>query len=115
STPSSRSPYSTRSESKIVQTAQREAYRKKEAPPDRRGWLPLKVDGRLHVLGWVQPGGTGEVLGVELEIAALISRLGGALPAEPVSGEGYALRDDQGRVLHQAGAVPREAEPVIRV
>ena len=99
----------------MVQTAQRQAYRAKEAVPDRRGWVPTIVDGRLHVLGWVQPGRSGDVRGVELEIAALISRLGGTLPAEPVSGEGYALRDDQSRVLHQAGAVLRDAEPVIRV
>lgn len=80
-----------------------------------RGWLPLKVDGRLHLLGWVQPAGAAGVRGVELEMAALISRLGGALPGE-ISGEvGYALRDDQGRVLHQAGAVARAAAPVITV
>jgi two-component system, OmpR family, phosphate regulon sensor histidine kinase PhoR len=41
--------------------------------------------------------------------------VGAALPAEPGSGEGYALRDDQGRVLHQAGAVPKSGEPLIRV
>jgi signal transduction histidine kinase len=77
--------------------------------------MPTLVDGRLHVLGWVQPSGSAEVRGVEVELAALISRLGGALPAEPVSGEGYALRDEQGRVLHQAGAVERDATPVLRV
>lgn len=101
----------------------------KDSPqsPASRGWLPLKVDGRLHLLGWVQAAGRGEVRGVELEMAALISRLGGALPAEFSSDEGYALRDEQGRVLHQAGAVSRAdtsafiskvsrfAEPAIRV
>ena len=101
----------------------------KDAPsfPSRRGWLPLKVEGRLHLLGWVQAPDRGEVRGVELEMAALISRLGGTLPAEISADEGYALRDEQGRVLHQAGAVPRadpwtlaskvsrSAEPAIRV
>ena len=83
--------------------------------PDRRGWVPAVVDGRLHVVGWVQPGGGGEVRGVELELVALISKLGGTLPAEVTGGEGYALRDDQGRVLHQVGAIPREGVPVVRV
>jgi two-component system, OmpR family, phosphate regulon sensor histidine kinase PhoR len=87
----------------------------KDIAPDRRGWMPATMDGRLHLFGWVQPGGVGEVRGVEVELAALISRLGSALPVEPVNGEGYALRDDQGRVLHQAGAVPRGGEPVVRV
>lgn len=82
---------------------------------EQRGWLPMKVDGRLHLLGWVRPAGAGEVRGVELEMAALISRLGGTLPAEVSAEEGYALRDDQGRVLHQAGAVPRAAAPAITV
>ncbi len=82
---------------------------------DRRGWVPLMVDGRLHLVGWVQPGGEGNVRGVELELAALISRLGGALPVEIGADEGYALRDDQGRVLHQVGAVPRSGESALRV
>ena len=82
---------------------------------EQRGWLPLKVDGRLHLLGWVQPAGAAGVRGVELEMAALISRLGGALPGEISGEEGYALRDDQGRVLHQAGAVARAAATMITV
>src|SRR5258708_3183471 len=80
---------------------------------EQRGWLPMKVDGRLHLLGWVRPAGAGEVRGVELELAALISRLGGTLPAEVSAEEGYALRDDQCRVLHQAGAGARAAAPAI--
>ncbi|MBI2813305.1 MAG: HAMP domain-containing histidine kinase [Opitutae bacterium] len=82
---------------------------------ERRGWLPLRVDGRLHLLGWVRPAGAAGVRGVELELAALISRLGGALPGEISGEEGYALRDEQGRVLHQAGAVARAASPTITV
>jgi signal transduction histidine kinase len=82
---------------------------------EQRGWLPVKVDGRLHLLGWVQPAGADGVRGVELEMTALSSRLGGALPAEISGEEGYALRDDQGRVLHQAGAVPRAAVAAITV
>lgn len=83
--------------------------------PDRRGWAPWQVDGRLHVLGWVQPGSRGDVRGVELELAALVSRLGLTLPAEFGTGEGYALRDERGRVMHQVGSVPRERTPDARV
>ncbi|QYM78308.1 sensor histidine kinase [Horticoccus luteus] len=88
-----------------------------ETVPDRRDWVAWKDDeGRGHVLGWVQPGGAGEVRGVELEMAALISRLGGVLPAEPEQGEGYALLDPRGRVMHQAGAIPgRMSEPAARL
>ena len=75
----------------------------------RRGWVPLKIESRLHLLGWVQPAGQGEVRGVELEMTALVSRLGGTMPDDSSTDEGYALRDDQGRVLHQAGAVPRSS------
>lgn len=79
--------------------------------PDRRGWIPHSVDGRLHLLGWVIPPGAADVRGVEVELAALISRLAGALPADAASREGYALRGDGGRVLHQVGAVPLQGEP----
>jgi two-component system phosphate regulon sensor histidine kinase PhoR len=102
-------------ESKLMKAAAGATVRAKDATLDRRGWVPIIVDGRMHVIGWVQPGGTGEVRGVELELAALVSRLGAALPTEPGSGEGFALRDAQGRVLHQAGAVPRAGAPTLRV
>jgi len=82
---------------------------------DRRGWVAWMVDGRLHLLGWLQPGGEGEVRGVELELAALVSRLAGTLPAAVAAGEGYSLRDDKGRTLHQAGLVPRRAIAAARV
>lgn len=82
---------------------------------DRRGWLPWTGDGRLHLLGWLQPGGAGEVRGVELELTALVSRMGGTLPAAVAAGEGYALRDDKGRALHQAGWIPRSVAAAARV
>jgi len=82
---------------------------KKEAPvtPEQRGWLPVKVDGRLHLLGWVRPAAADDVRGIELEMAGLISRLGGTLPAEVTGEEGYALQDELGRVLHQTGKIGR--------
>ena len=84
--------------------------------PDRRGWLPWLAEGRMHLLGWVEPVGVSEVRGVEVEMAALVSRLGGAMPAELAVDEGYALRDDKGRVLHQSGKVPVDsAAPTARI
>ena len=94
-----------------------EAMKKLDRPvaPARRGWTAWTADGRLHLLGWLQPAGGGEVRGVELELTALVSRLGGTLPAAVAAGEGYVLRDDKGRGLHQAGLVGRAAQPVARV
>ncbi|HWA24763.1 MAG TPA: HAMP domain-containing sensor histidine kinase [Lacunisphaera sp.] len=91
-----------------------ELDRKKDAPitPEQRGWQPVAIDGRLHLLGWVRPAGASDVRGIELEMAGLISRLGGTLPAEFSGDEGYALRDELGRVLHQVGAVGRAAPAV---
>jgi signal transduction histidine kinase len=68
----------------------------------------------LHLLGWVWPQNASEVRGVEIELAALVSRLGGAMPTEVSPGEGYALRDDKGRVQHQAGTIG-DADVSVRV
>ncbi|WP_438482064.1 sensor histidine kinase [Oleiharenicola lentus] len=87
----------------------------REVSPERRGWNSWLIDGRLHMLGWVQPANASAVRGAEMEMVALIGRMGGALPAEVDGGEGYALRDEQGRILHQVGAIAREAQPAVRV
>jgi two-component system, OmpR family, phosphate regulon sensor histidine kinase PhoR len=63
----------------------------------------------------VVSAGADGVRGVELELTALVSRLGGTLPAAVAAGEGYVLRDDKGRGLHQAGLVPRSAPAAARV
>ncbi len=89
--------------------------RAKDGGPERRGWNHLVSDGRLHLVGWVRLAGAGEVRGVEIQLAELVRRLSGALPANAAGGEGFALRDDRGRVLHQASAVPPRSEPTLRV
>jgi len=86
-----------------------------QPPVERRGWSPLVVDKRLCLLGWVQPGAAGPVRGVELEISALVSRLGAALPADLASGEGLCLRDEKGLVLHQSGFVDHSAAALLSV
>lgn len=90
------------------------------APPqanvNRRGWTAVPLDGRLHLMGWIQIEGEDQVRGVELDLAALVARLGRALPAETSAGEGFVLRDAQGRSVHQVGVVTRsELEPAARV
>lgn len=82
---------------------------------ERRGWNPWIDGGRLYLIGWVQRGAVGDVRGVELELAALVSRLVALMPMEPSAGEGYVLRNHQGRVVHQAGWVPDGGEPVVAV
>lgn len=81
--------------------------------PAKRGWTTRTIDGRGHVIGWVQVENAREIRGVEMELGALIRRLGDALPAETSAGEGFVLRDAEGRVLHQAGEVPRAAAPAM--
>jgi len=83
------------------------------AEPDREGWTPWLADGRLHLIGWIERPSEGEVRGVEIELAALIARLAATLPAETAAGEGYALSDDRGRILHQVGSVPRAGAPAV--
>ncbi len=104
-----------RAEAAVADDARGRAKDAAAPAPARRGWLAWSEGGRLHLLGWLQPGGAGEVRGVELKLAALAARLGGALPAEVAAGEGYVLRDDKGRALAQAGLVPRGGAAATRV
>jgi signal transduction histidine kinase len=84
-----------------------------DAGPEKRGWTPWTSENRLHLLGWVERPAADEVRGIELELAALVARLGGVLPDETQSDEGYALRDEKGRIMHQVGWIPRvTAAPV---
>jgi signal transduction histidine kinase len=70
----------------------------------------------LHLLGWVQLQDGEKIGGVEVDLAALVSRLESALPRITAEGEGFVLRDEQGRAVHQVGVVSRgETEPVARV
>ncbi len=80
-----------------------------------RGWKAVAIDGRSHVIGWVQTRAGGEVRGVELNLAGLVSRLGQALPTEVSGGDGYVLRDAEKRAVHQAGMVSRSGEASVVV
>lgn len=80
-----------------------------------RGWKVVTIDGRAHAIGWVQARAGGEMRGVELNLAGLVSRLGQALPAEVSGGDGYVMRDAEKRVVHQAGVVARSGEASVVV
>jgi signal transduction histidine kinase len=87
------------------------------ARPARSGWVPWYADNALFVLGWFQPGGAGVVRGVELDLPALVARLGAVLPADLGAGERYAIRDDRGNTLHSVGTAGDETDqmPVVRL
>lgn len=72
----------------------------------RRGWTPISRDGRQHLIGWIVR--TADVVGIELELAGLVARIGAALPDETGGGEGFALLDERGRIMHQTGFVRRD-------
>jgi len=81
------------------------AKEQKSLSTDRKGgWLPWFVENRLYILGWVQNREKGPVYGVELELMTLLSRLVTGFPETGTRGIVYVLKDDEGRILHQAGA-----------
>ena len=71
------------------------------------GWLPWVSDNRLHLIAWVRSAEAADgcsAYGVEVEMAALLARLIGALPPQGAPCYAYALMDDAGKVVHQRGA-----------
>ena len=73
------------------------------ARPARRGWIPWFEGDQLFLLGWVER--EGRVAGVELETAALLSRLLAVFPREPEATRAWALLDGAGHVLHQTSGL----------
>ncbi len=75
------------------------------APAWAGGWIPWFAENRLHLLGWVQRDSASPVYGLELELAALLSRLMAAFPSAPPDDATYALLDDAGGVVCQVGGL----------
>lgn len=69
-------------------------------PAERTGWLPWRDQGRLHLIGWRELVG-GEVIGVEVQVAQVASRIGDVLPEGREPGEVYELREIGGIVYQQ--------------
>lgn len=60
--------------------------------PERSGWTPWRgVDG-LHLVGWRQPS-FGGVVGVEVNLATIVARLGELLPRDGDLAEAFAVRE----------------------
>ncbi len=74
------------------------------SPPARDGWQPWLTDNQLSLLGWVQLA-DGRVYGVEMEFAALLSRLVAVFPRAVPPGGVHAIVDDAGRLVHRVGDV----------
>ncbi|HOW97106.1 MAG TPA: HAMP domain-containing sensor histidine kinase [Kiritimatiellia bacterium] len=81
-------------------------------PAVQTGWLPWYADNQIQLLGWALDPADGSRYGVELEMAAVLSRLA---PAFAGAGEPYALLDGDGRVVFQSGALASNAVPVVAV
>lgn len=69
----------------------------------RSGWAPWQAQDGLHLFGWRELA-DGTVIGLELRLDAIKSRLGEVFPAAPEPGEAYALRDTAGQAWHTVGA-----------
>jgi signal transduction histidine kinase len=68
------------------------------------GWTPWTApDGVLHLYGWSLTSPEHPVILVEVNLAAIASRLGGILPVSIEPDEAYALRQHNDTVLHQIG------------
>lgn len=82
---------------------------------DREGWTPWREGPELHLLGWRKTA-TGEVLGLEVQLAAFAARLGDVLPKDGDFANAFALREAGGAVLQSkiysvSRPSPRATEP----
>ncbi|MFT5126097.1 MAG: signal transduction histidine kinase [Kiritimatiellia bacterium] len=85
--------------SKVMNTPPEDRY------PTRieEGWRPWFSENDQHLLGYIHAKDEALCYGVELELIALLSRLGGSLHAAETPGAIIALQDKNGKVLHYAG------------
>lgn len=68
-----------------------------------RGWITWFWGDHLYLLGWIADPARERMHGVELEMAALLSRLAVALP-EPAPDVAFAILDGDGALFAQRGA-----------
>lgn len=60
--------------------------------PERSGWTPWRGADGLHLVGWRQPS-FGGVVGVEVNLATIVARLGELLPRDGDLAEAFAVRE----------------------
>ena len=75
------------------------------------------ADDQLHLLGWFAPANGTLRYGIEIEMMALLSRLLGNLPSQPVNNESIALLDGNGDIFHQVGSfeILPETTPLAKI
>ncbi len=73
---------------------------------DRTGWLAWYAGNQLSILGWRQAHAAAPRFGLEIELAALLSRLVLDLPTVAAEMETIALLDGTGALMHQTGPLP---------
>lgn len=71
--------------------------------PQRHGWIPWFDGDQLFLLGWMER--EGRVVGVELEMTALLARLIQVFPRGEPQERAWALLDGVGAVMYQAGGL----------
>ncbi len=79
------------------------------------GWRHWFADNRLQLLGWYQPAGSSQRIGLELEMMALLGRLLNNIPGDPAEGESYQLLDGNAEIFHQTGAVDDSKAPSVHL
>jgi len=82
--------------------AEADVAAKLSEPAGTGGWRSWFADNRLHLLGWYAPDGEERRYGVEVELMALLARIGGTLPHE-TDGDAFLLLDGEGRVMQRSG------------
>ncbi len=75
--------------------------------PEKTGWTPWRDGSGLHLVGWRQAA-FGGVIGVEVNLETISSRLGGLLPREGELADALAVRDSGGATV-QSKTYARDA------
>ena len=107
----------------LLKIVQRDSYRGTKATRVQEeatlsgGWIPWFAENKLYILGWVKKNKDAPVYGVELELMTLLSRLINNFPQTRDGQSAYAIIDDSGRLLHQAGdmIIGQDIKPLLSV
>lgn len=80
------------------QSATFDQLKKAQAPavaalaPERNGWIPWRGPDGLHLIGWRQPT-FGGIVGVEVNLATIVTRLGELLPRDGDMADAFEVRE----------------------
>jgi len=87
------------------------------SPGPDNGWLAWYWQDKLHLLGWLRSADGLRVSGVEIEMAALLSRIAAGFSGRPANGYVNAIIDGNGHVFAQRGGteITRDMTPRVTV